>query len=127
MSDLYFDLSGDLKISPNNDLATITNSMSKDVQQIYIRLMTETGDFQAYPQLGCDLSMLYGMPQSVATGEIGKRIIRASLEDSTKGGIFAGRNISIEAVPTSATSIRFDVHILDNTVEPISISVTQEL
>jgi len=127
MSDLYFDLSGDLRVSPNNDLATITNSMSKDVQQIYIRLMTETGDFQAYPQLGCDLSMLYGMPQSVATGEIGKRIIRASLEDSTKGGIFAGRNISIEAVPTSATSIRFDVHILDNTVEPISISVTQEL
>lgn len=85
MSDLYFDLSGDIMVSPNNDLAIVTNSGAKDVQQIYIRLMTETGDFQAYPQLGCDLSMLYGMPQSIATGEIGKRIIRASLEDSTRG------------------------------------------
>lgn len=127
MSDLYFDLSGDIRVSPNNDLAIVSKSGEKDVQQIYIRLMTETGDFQAYPYLGCDLSILYGMPQAIATGEIGKRIIRAALEDSTRGGIFAGRNIAIEAVPTSATSIRFDVHILDNSIEPVTLSVTQEL
>jgi len=127
MPDLYFDLTGDLKKSANNDLAIVADSGLKDVQQIFIRLMTETGDFFAYPQLGCDLSMLYGMPQSMATGEIGKRIIRAALEDPSKGGIFRGRNISIEAVPTSASSIRFDVHILDNSNEPVTLSVTQEL
>jgi len=89
--------------------------------------MTETGDFYAYPQLGCDLSVLYGMPQTIATGEIGKRIVRSALENPEKGGIFKGRNISIEAVPTSANTIRFDVHILDNSLDPVTLSVTQDL
>jgi hypothetical protein len=127
MPDLYFDLSGDIKLSANNDLAVVSDSGQKNVQQIYIRLMTETGDFYSYPQLGCDLSILYGMPQTMATGEIGKRIIRAALEDPNKGGIFRGANITIEAVPTSSTSIRFDVHILDNANNPVTLSVTQEL
>jgi len=30
-------------------------------------------------------------------------------------------------VPTSNNSIRFDVHIEDNSVDPITISVTQEI
>lgn len=127
MADLYFDLTGDIKISPNKDIAMVQDSSQKDVQQIFIRLMTETGDFFSYPQLGCDLSALYGMPQTPATGEIGKRIIRAALEDPNKGGIFKGRNISIEAVPTSANTIRFDVHILDNALQPVTLSVTQDL
>lgn len=127
MPDLYFDLSGDIKLSANNDLAVVADAGQKNVQQIYIRLMTEVGDFYSYPQLGCDLSVLYGMPQTMATGEIGKRIIRASLEDPNKGGIFRGANITIEAVPTSSTSIRFDVHILDNADKPVTLSVTQEL
>jgi hypothetical protein len=127
MSDFYFDLSGDILISANRDIAMANSSSQKDLQQIFIRLMTETGDFYAYPQLGCDLSMLYGMPQTQATGELGKRIIKAALEDPNKAGIFKGRNISIEAVPTSANTIRFDVHILDNSLEPVTLSVTQDL
>jgi len=127
MPDLYFDLSGDIKLTGNNDLAVVSDSGQKNVQQIYIRLMTETGDFASYPELGCDLSVLYGMPQTMVTGEIGKRMIRASLEDPSKGGIFRGANITIEAVPTSASSIRFDVHILDNANKPVTLSVTQDL
>jgi hypothetical protein len=71
--------------------------------------------------------MLYGMPQSKTTGELGKRIIRNALMDETVGGIFKGRFITIDAVPTSANSIRFDVHIEDNSVEPITLSVTQNI
>lgn len=127
MSDFYFDLSGDIMLSANRDIALVSGSGQKDVQQIFIRLMTETGDFYAYPQLGCDLSVLYGMPQTIATGEIGKRIVRSALENPEKGGIFKGRNISIEAVPTSANTIRFDVHILDNSLDPVTLSVTQDL
>jgi len=127
MSDFYFDLSGDIMLSANRDIALVSSSGQKDVQQIFIRLMTETGDFYAYPQLGCDLSPLYGMPQTIATGEIGKRIVRSALENPEKGGIFKGRNISIEAVPTSANTIRFDVHILDNSLDPVTLSVTQDL
>lgn len=127
MSDFYFDFSGDIKISPNKDIAMVDNGSRKDVQQIYIRLMTEPNDFTIYPRLGCDLSMLYGMPQTKVTGELGKRIIRNSLMDEAVGGIFNGRFISIDAVPTSANSIRFDVHIEDNSVEPITLSVTQNI
>jgi hypothetical protein len=67
------------------------------------------------------------MPQNRTTAEIGKRIIRDSLENELKGGIFRGRSISIDAVPISATGIRFDVHIEDNSSEPITLSVVQEL
>jgi hypothetical protein len=124
MSDFYFDLSGDIKISPNKDIAITQTRSQSDVQQIYIRLMTDPGDFYSYPKLGCDLSMLYGMPQTKQTGEIGKRIIQQSL---AREGIFGDRRITIDAVPTSRNSIRFDVHIENNGIEPVTISVTQDL
>lgn len=124
MADLYFDLSGDLKLSSNKDIASTQSRSQNDIQQIYIRLMTEPGDFYSYPNLGSDIGIIYGMPQSPNTGEIGKRLIRQAL---SKDDIFLGRNITIEAVPTSRTSIRFDVHVVDNSQGPITISVTQEL
>jgi hypothetical protein len=124
MSDFYFDISGDIKISPNKDIATTQSRSQSDVQQMYIRLMTEPGDFYSYPKLGCDLSALYGMPQTKQTGEIGKRIIQQSL---SREGIFGDRRVSIEAIPTSRNSIRFDVHIENNGIEPVTISVTQDL
>jgi len=124
MSDFYLDLSGDLKISPNKDIAMVQSRSQNDIQQIYIRLMTEPGDFYVYPKLGTELNVLYGMPQSQATGEVGKRLIRQAL---LRENVFADRKISITAVPTSSNSIRFDVHIEDNSVDPITISVTQEI
>lgn len=127
MTDFYFGYDGDIKLSPNKDIAMVQNRAQNDTQQIYLRLMTEPSDFTVYPKLGCDLSFLRGMPQNRSTGEIGKRIIRQALEDETKGGIFKDRQISIEAVPVSANSIRFDVHIQDNSVEPIVLSITQEI
>jgi hypothetical protein len=124
MSDFYLDLSGDIKITPNKDIALTQTRAHSDVQQIYIRLMTEPGDFYSYPQLGCDLNMLYGMPQSKATGDIGRRLIRQAL---VREGVFADRNMVIEAVPVSRTAIRFDVQVRDNSAEPVTISVTQDL
>ena len=127
MSDFYFDLSGDILISSNKDIAIAQRGQQRDMQQIYLRLMTEPNDFTIYPRLGCDLSMIRGMPQNRSTAEIGKRIIRNSLENEANGGIFRGRAISIDAVPISATGIRFDVHIENNTSEPVTLSVVQEL
>lgn len=127
MSDFYFDLTGDILISSNKDIALAQNSHQKDVQQIYLRLMTEPSDFPIYPRLGCDLGMLRGLPQNRTTAEIGKRIVRDSLENEAKGGIFRGRAISIEAIPVSATGIRFDVHIENNSTDPITLSIVQEL
>ena len=124
MSDLYFTLNGDLVINGNNDIAVTANSLQADIQQVYLRLMTEPGDFYIYPQLGTDLSLLYGMPQTPETGEYGKRIIREALQ---REGLFKGRNIKIDAIPTSRDTIRFDVHIVSDIDRPLTLSVSQKL
>lgn len=59
MSDLYLTFDGDLKIDSNKDVSLVPSSAHDDIQNIYIRLMTEPGDFQVYPQLGTSLSKLY--------------------------------------------------------------------
>ena len=124
MSDLYFTLNGDLVINGSNDIAVTANSLQADIQQVYLRLMTEPGDFYIYPQLGTDLSLLYGMPQTPETGEYGKRIIREALQ---REGLFKGRNIKIDAIPTSRDTIRFDVHIVSDIDRPLTLSVSQKL
>jgi len=70
MSDLYFTMDGDILVTGNKDIAITTSSAQDDVQQVYLRLMTEPGDFYIYPALGTDLSVLYGMPQSEETGKM---------------------------------------------------------
>jgi len=124
MSDLYIDISGDLAINGLGDLATVRDQGTKDIQHVYIRLMTEPGDFYVYPQLGTQLSMLYGMPQTPQTGDFGKRLIRAALE---REGVFQNRQITIEAVPESADSIRFDIYLAGNNYDPVVFSITQDL
>jgi hypothetical protein len=124
VSDFYIDLAGDLRITGNGDIALTQSPGEKDIQQVYLRLMTEPGDFYIYPNLGTDLSMLYGMPQTPETGDFGKRLIRAALE---RENIFGNRQISIEAVPTSADSIRFDVFIVSDFNQKTVLSITQSL
>lgn len=124
MSDLFLTLDGDLVISGNNDIAKVANSMQDDIQQIYIRLMTEPGDFPSYPTLGVDLSSLYGKPQTRETGEFGKSLIMAALE---REGLFRGRSIKIVAVPTGADVIRFDIHIQSGSNQPVTLSIKQNL
>jgi hypothetical protein len=124
VSDLYLTLNGDLSITGNKDIAMVNSSKQNDVQQVYLRLMTEPGDFYSYPSLGVDLSSLYGMPQTAETGEFGKRLIKSALE---REGIFRGKNISINAVPVSRDVIRFDVQILSSSNQPVTLSIKQNL
>ena len=124
MSDLYLTLDGDLLINGKKDISQTPSALHEDVQQIYLRLMTEPGDFYIYPLLGIDLSRLYGMPQTKDTAEFGKALIRAGIQ---KEGLFKGRNIQINAIPTSRDTIRFDIHIISDIDEPIMLSVSQNL
>jgi hypothetical protein len=124
VSDLFLTMDGDLLLNGNKDISRVNNSMQNDIQQVYIRLMTEPGDFYAYPSLGLDLSILYGMPQTKSTGDTGRRLIIAALE---REGIFKGKNISIEAIPTSADAIRFDIHIQSGSSNPVTLSIKQNL
>lgn len=124
MSDLFLTIDGDLAINSNKDVARVNTSMQNDVQQVYLRLMTEPGDFSAYPNLGVDLSVLYGMPQNQRTGQLGKQLIMAALD---REGIFRGRNITVDAVPISADTIRFDIHVQTSSNQPVTLSIKQSL
>jgi hypothetical protein len=64
------------------------------------------------------------MPQDPSTAELGKGIIRQALD---REGVFMGKNISLKAVPTSPTSIRFDVQLVTNTGTPLTLSVNQSI
>lgn len=124
MSDLFLTLNGDLSLDGNKDIAKVATSLQNDVQQVYIRLMTEPGDFRSYPELGVDLSVLYGKPQTRETGELGKRLIMSALQ---REGIFKGKNISINAVPIEADVIRFDIQIQSGLNQPVTLSIKQNL
>lgn len=124
MADLYMNESGDLVLAPNGDLAFTQTPWRDDVQQAYIRMMTDIGDFRVYPDLGADLSVIYGKPQSPATGELGSQLIRSSFE---REGRFLGKPYRITPVPTSQQAIRFDVSMSSGSREQIVLSIEQNL
>lgn len=124
MTDLYFTESGDVAISTSGDLAVTDTAWRDDVQQAYIRVLTDAGDFRIFPELGASLTSLYGMPQSPDTGALGEQMIRSALE---REGRFTGKPISIQAVPTGYQSIRFDISITSGSLEQIRLSVEQDL
>jgi trehalose-6-phosphate synthase len=68
--------------------------------------------------------MLYGMPQNQKTGQLGKELILAALN---REDIFKGRNISVDAVPISADTIRFDIRIQSTSGQPVTLSIKQNL
>lgn len=122
--DLFFTEGGDLRISHNGDLAVTPTPWRDDVQQAYIRVMTDQGDFLIYPELGASLSELYGMPQSPGTGQYGEELIKGAL---TREGRFAGVPFSVKAVPVDYNTIRFDITLVSGSRERIEFSVQQEL
>lgn len=124
MSDFYITPSGDLNVSPSGDIAVTQTAWRDDIQQVYIRLMTDVGDFIPFPQLGADLSSLYGKPQSSATGQLGIDLIRSAMK---REGRFLSNTLDIKAVPVSHNSIRFDVTITSGSRDKIILSVEQDL
>jgi len=124
MADLYFSEDGDIKISVNGDIA-ITQTASRDVaQQIYMRVMTELGDFVIYPNLGAQLDQLIGLPQTAKTGQFGEQII---LEALRRDGRLRGRPMSIKAVPVGSQTIRFDIYTMIENKNSLILSVEQDL
>lgn len=124
MPDLYMTEAGDLAISANGDLAFTQTSWRDDVQQAYIRMMTDIGDFLIYPLLGANLSTLYGRPQSPETGQAGSDLIRSAMDRESR---FIGKQYSVRAVPTGPQAVRFDVAITSGSTEQITVSVEQNL
>jgi hypothetical protein len=124
MPDLYFSESGDLRIAAGGDLAVTETRWREDAQNAYIRIMTAPGDFLLYKQLGTPLEELYGMPQSRETAQHGINLIQDALN---REGLFLGRKLMIDAVPTGPQTIRFDVKINDGVNTTSLLSIEKDL
>jgi len=124
MADLHFTDSGDVALSPSGDLALTESPWRDDLQQAYIRVMTDAGDYLLYDELGASLSRLYGMPQSRETGRFGEQLISAALD---REGRFIGKPFDVNAVPIGPQAIRFDVSIVSGSRGQVQFSVEQEL
>jgi len=123
--DMYFTHEGDIRISPDGDIA-LTDSFGRETaQQAYIRIMTEPGDYTLYPQLGAEMSRLYGMPQSQQTGNYGAELIYQALN---RESAFVGKQITVRPIPTGPQTIRFDVFVGEDNrnIEQI-LSIEQDL
>ena len=122
--DLHLTEDGDMAISPSGDLALTKTNWRDDVQQAYLRMMTDVGDYVLYPALGATLSTLYGMPQSPETAKVGISLIQAAME---REGRFTGKPVDVQAVPTGQQTIRFDVYISAGSQDRVRLSVEQDL
>lgn len=122
--DLYFDESGDIAVSPSGDIALTQSTWRDDVQQAYVRIMTDQSDWVLHPNLGADLSRLYGMPQSPETGAFGTRLIQDAMDREKR---FVGKTIDVKAIPTGYQTVRFDVYVTSGSREKIRLSVEQNL
>ena len=124
MADFYFDSTGDIRLSPNGDIALTDTEWRDAAQQAFVHTMTQPGDFLIYPSLGTDLDALMGLPQSKATAEVGKRIIINSLK---RQPYFRARTIRVKAFPTGPQSIRFDIYITVGTRDDLILQVERNL
>lgn len=122
--DAYFTEEGDIVVSSSGDIALTPTTWRDDVQQAYIRMMTDIGDYLTYPELGADLSQLFGRPQSPETGDWGVRLIDAAMQRENR---FIGKPYQVNAIPVSYQSIRFDVIISSGSRDEIKLSVEQSL
>jgi len=122
--DLYLTDAGDIVANGSGDIALTPTVWRDDVQQAYLRTMTDAGDFLLAPLLGASLSQLYGQPQSPQTGQLGIDLITAALQ---REGRFTGKPIQVNAIPTGSQTIRFDITITSGSQEQIKLSVQQDL
>lgn len=124
MADFYFTETGDIRTAPNGDIALTETTYRNLGQQAHIRAMTDIGDYVLYPNLGADLSRLYGMPQSERTGDYGVKLIESAL---SREGVFVGETIRVKAVPTGPQTIRFDIFIMTRTGNNLVLSIEKNL
>jgi hypothetical protein len=122
--DLMFTDDGDIAVSHSGDIAMTPTAWRDDLQQAYIRVMTDQGDHLMYPELGASLSELYGHPQSPETGLMGEALITSAMN---REGRFAGKTFSVKSVPTAPQAIRFDISITSGNREQITLSAEQDL
>jgi len=116
-------IEGDLIVDETGDLALTVNYDSAR-QDITNRLRTQKGDWRSHPQLGADLELLEGEPNTRETGMKGVAQIYEAL---TYDHRFHLEDLHVRAVPTSIEEIQFFVLLDSDSNEPVVVQQSLEL
>jgi hypothetical protein len=105
------------------DLA-LTNDYDSARQDMINRIRTQTGDWRSHPDLGADLELLEGEPNTRETGYKGAEQILRSL---TYDGRFNAEDLLIRPVPTSIHSIDYYTVLDTDENKPLIVKETLNL
>ncbi len=101
--DLANDIDGDYMVDEYGDFA-LTGECESARQDMTNRVRTQTTDWRSHPNIGADLELLEGEPNTRETGMKGTSQIYKTL---TYDGRFNIEDIDVRPVPTSLESIDF--------------------
>jgi hypothetical protein len=119
--DLLWNDSGDISIDElSEDIATTKDVMYRAlVQQIQDMVQSTQGDWLLNPEIGCNLGMFAGKPNTAATGAAMKKQVKELL---VRRGIVTNSEISVEVFPTSPSQIGLVIF-----VKPLGTNSTSRL
>lgn len=101
--DLENGIEGDFIVDETGDFA-LTTEYESARQDMTNRVRTQKGDWRSHQNIGADLELLEGEPNTRATGDKGVNQIYESL---TYDGRFDTLDLDVRAVPTSIENIDF--------------------
>jgi len=93
-------------------------------QDISNRARTQTGDWRSHPQIGGDLELLEGEPNTPQTAQQG---VQQLLKTLTYDGRFTATDVEVRAVPTDIYQIDFFCFVDGGEDTPIVVNQSTEL
>jgi hypothetical protein len=102
----------------------LTDDYESAKQDISNRIRTQTSDWRSHPNIGGDLEMLEGEPNSRATANKGVNQIMSTL---TYDGRFREADIQVRAVPVSIYQIDYYTFLNAGEDEPIVVTNSSNL
>lgn len=101
--DLENNIDGDFMVDESGDFA-LTAEYESARQDINNRIQTQKGDWRSHQNIGADLELLEGEPNTRETGMKGESQIYESL---TYDNRFRSEDLNVRAVPLSIEEIHF--------------------
>jgi hypothetical protein len=116
-------IEGDYVVDETGDFA-LTEDYESARQDMNNRIQTQKSDWRSHPNIGADLELLEGEPNTRETGMKGSSQIYESLSYDDR---FALEDINVRAVPTSIEKIEFFIMLDTDETNPVVINKPLEL
>lgn len=116
-------IAGDYFVDSTGDFA-VTSDYESPRQDINNRIQTQKGDWRSHQNLGADLELLEGEPNTRETGDRGSTQLYESLSYDNR---FSLEDIEVRAVPTSIEEIQFFITLNTDENAPLVINRSLEL